>query len=231
MWRPASLPDAATRRRMDSASAVAGAWPWLIRLDTAGDEHRIEVAGRPRGVIGHRQGGASDEDELGSRPAGRQFRRQVIEERADVLTPEARAHARSSAPLVMKTPRRRNEDGDSTRARGWRPRRSVTNHQGHASRPGSGAQPTPRRPPGPPAPRSAAAAWPPYRPARAPGPARRCESKRRPPRRRPRRRPRPPSCSGSRGPRSPVPGHRPAPPRVAEALLGVVRGPISELSW
>ena len=71
--------------------------------------------------------------------------------------PRPGAHARSSAPLVMKTPRRRNEDGDSTRARGWRPRRSVTNHQGqpHAraawpmteppTRPGGpGTRPSPR---------------------------------------------------------------------------------------
>src|SRR4249920_689256 len=86
-----------------------------------------------------RPGGTSDEEELGSRPPCRQFRGQVIEKRADVLPPESGAHARSSAPLVMKTPRRRNEDGDSTRARGWRPRKSVTNHQGQASRPGSRA--------------------------------------------------------------------------------------------
>jgi hypothetical protein len=82
------------------------------------DEHGIEVPGRPHGVIRDRQGSASNEEQLGSRPARRQFRGQVVEERADVLPPEAGTHARSSAPSVMKTPRRRNEDGDSTRARG-----------------------------------------------------------------------------------------------------------------
>ena len=66
-----------------------------------------------------------------------EFLRQVVKKDADVLPPEARAHARSSAPLVMNTPRRRNEDGDSTSAWGCRPRRSVTNHHGHASRSGS----------------------------------------------------------------------------------------------
>lgn len=51
--------------------------------------------------------------------------------------PRPGSHARSSAPLVMKTPRRRNEDGDSTSARACMPCKSVTNHQGHASRSGS----------------------------------------------------------------------------------------------
>ncbi len=50
-----------------------------------GHEHRIEIASRPRGVIGHGRGSASDEEELGSRPACSQFGRQVIEKRADVL--------------------------------------------------------------------------------------------------------------------------------------------------
>jgi hypothetical protein len=40
----------------------------------------------------------------------------------------------------MNTPRRRNDDGDSTSACGCRPRRSVTNYHGHASRSGSLAQ-------------------------------------------------------------------------------------------
>ena len=109
--------------------SAAPCWWWTLLM------HRVHDFG----VIGHGQGSASDEEELGSRPACSQFRRQVIEKRADVLPPEAGAHARSSAPLVMKTPRRRNEDGDSASARGWRPRRSVTNHQGQASRPGSRA--------------------------------------------------------------------------------------------
>jgi hypothetical protein len=38
------------------------------------DEHRIEVPGRPRGVTGHRQGGTSDQEELGFGPACSQFR-------------------------------------------------------------------------------------------------------------------------------------------------------------
>jgi hypothetical protein len=40
----------------------------------------------------------------------------------------------------MNTPSRRNEDGDSTKARGCSPRKSVTNHHGHASRSGNRTQ-------------------------------------------------------------------------------------------
>ncbi|HEY3882711.1 MAG TPA: hypothetical protein VGM12_29345, partial [Trebonia sp.] len=54
-----------------------------------------------------------DQEKLGPGPARGQLGRQVIQERPDVISPEARAHARWSAPLVMKTPRRRNEEGDS----------------------------------------------------------------------------------------------------------------------
>jgi hypothetical protein len=54
-----------------------------------------------------------------------------------VPTPSAE---RKATPWRRKTFRRRNEDGDSTKARGCSPRRSVTNHQDHASRPGNRAQ-------------------------------------------------------------------------------------------
>jgi hypothetical protein len=51
-YRPGSLPDYGGR-----------------------DEHRIEVPDRPCGVVCHGQGSAPGEEELGSRPACRQFRR------------------------------------------------------------------------------------------------------------------------------------------------------------
>lgn len=72
----------------------------------AGDEDRVDVEGRARGIVGDREGGASDEEELGPRPACLEFFGRVVQQGAGVLPPEARLHARFSAPSVMKTPRR-----------------------------------------------------------------------------------------------------------------------------
>ena len=80
------------------------------------NEHGIEVSCRSRRIVGNRQSRATDKEQVGPGTACRELLRQVIQECADVFPPEASRHARSSAPLVMNTPRRRNEDGDSTSA-------------------------------------------------------------------------------------------------------------------
>jgi DNA-binding NarL/FixJ family response regulator len=72
-------------------------------------------------VVGDGDRRSADQEDICARTARSEFLTQIIQQGTDVVAPEPQAHARWSAPRVMKTPRRRNDDGDSTKARGCIP--------------------------------------------------------------------------------------------------------------